>query len=164
MISPMVGATANSAGDQGLVPAPQAGDQNKFLRGDATWVNPTAAVEAILNTLVGTDTNKSIRTIAQEETAKIVDGAPAAFDTLKEIAAWIANNHNASDIVALDNRVDSLEDEIFGTFDENDNRLTDGLIIEVGNLTTNYNNLSTTVNQIQQTVKWQDMIYQIDEG
>lgn len=32
-----VGATSTSAGSQGLVPAPAAGDQNKFLRGDGLW-------------------------------------------------------------------------------------------------------------------------------
>jgi hypothetical protein len=36
--SVMIGATATTAGSAGLVPAPQAGDQNKFLRGDGTWV------------------------------------------------------------------------------------------------------------------------------
>ena len=33
----MKGATANTAGHSGLVPAPAAGSQNKFLRGDGTW-------------------------------------------------------------------------------------------------------------------------------
>lgn len=32
-----VGATASQAGAKGLVPAPSAGDQNKYLRGDGTW-------------------------------------------------------------------------------------------------------------------------------
>lgn len=32
-----IGATANTQGYRGLVIQPQAGDQNKFLRGDATW-------------------------------------------------------------------------------------------------------------------------------
>ena len=36
--SVMIGATADTAGSAGLVPAPQAGDQNKFLRGDGKWV------------------------------------------------------------------------------------------------------------------------------
>lgn len=31
------GASATQAGDVGLVPAPSAGDQSKFLRGDGTW-------------------------------------------------------------------------------------------------------------------------------
>lgn len=36
--SVMVGASADSAGVAGLVPAPAAGDQTKFLRGDGQWV------------------------------------------------------------------------------------------------------------------------------
>ena len=33
----ITGATADAAGEAGLVPAPQAGDQDKFLKGDGTW-------------------------------------------------------------------------------------------------------------------------------
>lgn len=36
-ISVMGGATAETAGSQGLVPAPAVGQQNYFLRGDGTW-------------------------------------------------------------------------------------------------------------------------------
>ena len=35
--SVMIGATATTAGEAGYVPAPQAGDEKKFLRGDGTW-------------------------------------------------------------------------------------------------------------------------------
>lgn len=35
--SPMTGAAAGAAGAEGLVPAPAAGDQGKYLRGDGTW-------------------------------------------------------------------------------------------------------------------------------
>ena len=37
-VSEMTGASQDLAGAAGLVPAPKAGDQNKFLRGDGTWV------------------------------------------------------------------------------------------------------------------------------
>lgn len=37
MISVMEGATASADGTSGLVPKPEAGDQNKFLKGDGTW-------------------------------------------------------------------------------------------------------------------------------
>ena len=33
----MTGATSSAAGKSGLVPAPSAGDQDKFLKGDGTW-------------------------------------------------------------------------------------------------------------------------------
>lgn len=36
-ISTMTGAGASAAGTKGLVPAPSAGDENKFLAGDGTW-------------------------------------------------------------------------------------------------------------------------------
>lgn len=39
--SAMTGATASAAGTSGLVPAPAAGKQTAFLRGDGTWVVPT---------------------------------------------------------------------------------------------------------------------------
>lgn len=44
-----------------------------------------------VNTLIGTDTGKSARTIANEELAKqlIPEGAKESLDTLAEIAAWI---------------------------------------------------------------------------
>lgn len=38
----MTGAATGTAGAAGLVPAPAAGDQNKFLSGAGTWVQPTA--------------------------------------------------------------------------------------------------------------------------
>lgn len=76
---------------------------------------------AIIDTLVGTDTNKSIRTIAGEEVAKIIDDAdPSDIDTLNEIAAWITNDttgaakmnadiqKNAQDIVALTQQVNGI--------------------------------------------------------
>lgn len=39
--SDMTGATASAAGTHGLVPAPAAGKQTSFLRGDGTWATPT---------------------------------------------------------------------------------------------------------------------------
>jgi len=37
MIDVMRGATASADGTSGLVPKPEAGDQNKFLKGNGTW-------------------------------------------------------------------------------------------------------------------------------
>ena len=36
--NPMTGATENTNGKAGLVPAPTTSDVKKFLRGDGTWV------------------------------------------------------------------------------------------------------------------------------
>lgn len=52
------------------------------------------AVEGKVSTLVGEDTGKSARTIANEELTKqlIPEGAKESLDTLQEIAAWIQNH------------------------------------------------------------------------
>ena len=72
---PFSGATASAAGSGGRVPAPAAGDDGKFLRGDATWTAPADMVEAFtssdvadgsatawtgVNPLTSGETNKSI--------------------------------------------------------------------------------------------------------
>ena len=67
--------------------------------------------------LVGTDTGKTIRTIAAEETAKIVAGADTDYDTLKEIADFIKNDTTgaaamANDIVALKEKVDTGDQKV----------------------------------------------------
>lgn len=46
VIGVMTGATASTNGSTGLVPTPQAGDQNKFLRGDGSWASPVIATDS----------------------------------------------------------------------------------------------------------------------
>lgn len=116
VIQVMTGATENDDGVAGLVPSPQHGQQNLFLRGDATWADPTIALTTELNRLKGTDqTGKTIRDIAAEETAKIVASAPETFDTLKEIADWIALRPDMKDITALQNTVSTMHTDIYGS-------------------------------------------------
>ena len=50
----MTGATASTAGESGLVPAPASGDQDKVLRGDGTWgdaANATVSYNAVTGEL-----------------------------------------------------------------------------------------------------------------
>lgn len=67
-------------------------------------INDTAAQAA---TLVGEDASKSARAIAAEEVAKIVDGADASFDTLKEIADWISGHK--TDAASMNSAIKALE-------------------------------------------------------
>ena len=60
-----------------------------------------------VTTLVGEDTNKSARAIAAEETAKIVAGADASYDTLKEIADWISSH--STDAAAMNSAILALQ-------------------------------------------------------
>ena len=72
----------------------------------------TEDVDATIAAIVGEDSGKTIREIAAAETAAIVAGADAKYDTLKEIADFIMNDETgaaamANDIVALQNKVDT---------------------------------------------------------
>lgn len=69
-------------------------------------------VEGKINTLVGEDTNKSARAIAAEETAKIVAGADASYDTLKEIADWISSH--STDAAAMNSAILALQGIVDG--------------------------------------------------
>ena len=60
-----------------------------------------------VTTLVGEDTNKSARAIAAEETAKIIAGADASYDTLKEIADWISSH--STDAAAMNSAILALQ-------------------------------------------------------
>lgn len=123
----MVGATADRAGAAGIVPQPLAGDHNKFLRGDATWAEVSGLTEVQareliqlrtdVNTIRGDDNGLSMREVAANEVTKIVAGADASFDTLKEIADWIKDHPESaselnSRLTVVETSVGNLEDEI----------------------------------------------------
>lgn len=81
-------------------------------------VKDVADNAAAIATLVGSDTNKSVREIATDELAKqlIPEGAKESLDTLQEIAAWIqAHPDDASamsaDITKLQNIVAGIGGE-----------------------------------------------------
>ena len=54
-----------------------------------------SAIDILIGSVEG-DNNKSARDMAHEEVAKIVDGAPESFDTLKEISSWISNHSDSA--------------------------------------------------------------------
>lgn len=50
--SQMEAATASAAGKAGLVPAPAAGVQSKFLRGDGTWAEMAEATDVEIDAII----------------------------------------------------------------------------------------------------------------
>lgn len=163
------GATENSNGIAGLVPAPNAGQQNLFLRGDSSWANPVEGVMQIvdniqtqLTTVIGTDINLSIREIASDEAttavANVVADAPEQFDTLKEIATWIQDNQNVTDVTILSNKVTKLEDIIYDKVDESGENKIFGLQSVVSTLQINFSSMEEEIEDIKTILKWQDMI------
>lgn len=78
-------------------------------KANATDVN---TLSGKVSTLIGEDTNKSIRTIANEELAAqlIPEGAKDSLDTLQEIAAWIQKHPD--DASAMSAAISALEEKV----------------------------------------------------
>ena len=74
---------------------------------DTALTGRVTTVEGKVTTLIGDDVSKSARTIASEEVAKIVAGADASYDTLKEIADWISSHK--TDATAMNSAIVALE-------------------------------------------------------
>lgn len=68
------------------------------------------AVSGKVDTLIGDDADKSVRAISAEEVAKIVAGADASYDTLKEIADWISSH--SSDAAAMNSQINANKSDI----------------------------------------------------
>lgn len=72
-----------------------------------------AANEGKLATLIGSvegDDAKSVRAISAEEVAKIVAGAPEAYDTLKELADWLSSHE--TDAAAMNSAIQTNKTDI----------------------------------------------------
>lgn len=110
-------ATARATADDALAERIKVYEDNKDSY--ATKAEVKVNTDAIA-ALVGADTNKTARAIAAEEVAKIVGTAPEAFDTLEEVATWIANDTSgaaamANDIAALKIAVNTTLPEAIST-------------------------------------------------
>lgn len=145
-IEVMTGATADAAGTSGLVPAPAAGAQDKFLRGDGMWAAPLSDEQ--LTTLGKVDGLETRVGSIETKYDNLIKDAPAALDTLKEIADWITKDETGTQ--ALIQRVTNIETKVTGLQDT------------VGDITkfTRYAEGDTIVsilNDLDGRMKWSDM-------
>lgn len=153
-------ASAESNGTVGLVPAPQAGQQDLYLKGDGSWANPTEAValevaglKTSVNTLIGSDEGASVRVIATDialdaaskAVANLVANAPESFDTLKEIADWIQEHPSTATFTALSNKVTNLDDLVNG----NTEKGITGLVSQVSTLNSTVSTLNGDVTALK---------------
>lgn len=148
VIAVMKGATADKDGEAGLVPVPTQGQQNLFLRGDATWADPTTELKATISVLVADDADKSIREIARDELKTVIGTADEAFDTLGEIEEWIKNHEDTSKILELTNKVTNLDNIVNNGILGSDGVTieTPSLVKQVGDLNESFKKLNETVN------------------
>lgn len=86
----MKGATASAAGTSGLVPAPAAGDQGKYLRGDGTYGTPTNVDSELSSTSTNPVQNKAVQA---ELTKKAPIASPSFTGTPKVPTASAGTNN-----------------------------------------------------------------------
>lgn len=156
----MVGASQNNDGVAGLVPVPLAGQQNLFLRGDGNWANP---VDSLFDT--DEDKNKTIREIAQEEVATLLgEGDPEKLDTLKDVINWIETHDTIIDVEDAETRLVTLETAVFGQENQdNPEQSIPGLVNTVATLVTNVSTIETKQEELDNRLRWMDLVEEVDE-
>ena len=118
--SVMTGASSGTAGASGLVPAPAAGDDTKFLQGDGTWGTPTGTTYtagtnvqiSAQNVISATDTTYSAFTGATTQVAGASGLVPAPTTSdpdkfLKGDGTWgtpAGKTYTAGDHVNISNQ------------------------------------------------------------
>lgn len=100
--SELVGATAGDDGVAGIVPAPAAGEESFFLRGDATWVSapggaPTNATYVCIST-DGTLTSERTLAVDAGELTLVDSGAGAAVTLGLAATAVVAGSYTNANI------------------------------------------------------------------
>lgn len=170
LVGVMTGATASSAGAAGLVPAPAAGAQHKFLRGDGTWVtldidenltngildeaekkinNLNSSIENLIaqvNELDTTELNNRIKALeltvnGDTEHTGLISIVSTLQSDITNLNSEIANIHTAIDT---------------GEFDaETGAPIT--IIQKVTTLSTALNNIDSRVSTVEASVKWSEL-------
>ena len=103
----MTGATASAAGQAGLVPAPAAGKQGQYLRGDGQWLTPpnTTYSQATADKLglvkIGYIANSKNYPVVLDENGKMYVAVP-----------WTDTNTTYNVVTTSDNGLMSKEDKV----------------------------------------------------
>lgn len=155
VVDVMKGATSTKAGEAGLVPAPKAGEENSFLKGDGTWTEISeitdverqsiANLVTTVGNLIGDKQlgDASIPTIQEIAVGALTEilvpeNAKESLDSLQEIAAWIQSHPDDAaamnkDIAGLQTSVGNINNVLYDTTSDN-GEVVPGLITKVDNL------------------------------
>lgn len=97
----MGAATADNAGTKGLVPAPAAGKQSSFLRGDGTWVVPTNTdTTYTLSGAYGTNSNTWVTTLTPSSGSATTSTVPTASTSVYGITKLSSSTSSTSTSLA----------------------------------------------------------------
>lgn len=136
LLSPMIGATSQTPGKEGLVPTPAVGDHEKFLRGDGTWAfvqQETGLSFKKINSIeeidiTAEDANKYIYLVAKDagyEEYFVIDNKIEAIGYLDEILDNYATKEDLklintgigslnTSLLEIDSKISNIEDSLNG--------------------------------------------------
>ena len=182
-IRTMSGATSYTAGQSGFVPAPQAGDQDKFLKGDGTWSEvPSNIISVDEKSLVSVENVLSLNgyetaavgTIPQKSSTGITWVNPSVSGGLsytkvssldevtQEATVYLVPNGNSTgnlydEYMFLDGKA-----ELIGNSSQAinlDDYVTNEIFnTKVSSLETSISTLETKVSEVDTRLTWQEMI------
>ena len=182
-IRTMSGADAETAGQSGFVPAPQAGDQDKFLKGDGTWSEvPSNIISVDEKSLVSVENVLSLNgyetaavgTIPQKSSTGITWVNPSVSGGLsytkvssldevtQEATVYLVPNGNSTgnlydEYMFLDGKA-----ELIGNSSQAinlDDYVTNEIFnTKVSSLETSISTLETKVSEVDTRLTWQEMI------
>ena len=182
-IRTMSGATSEIAGQSGFVPAPQVGDQDKFLKGDGTWSEvPSNIVSVDEKSLVSVENVLSLNgyetaavgTIPQKSSTGITWVNPSVSGGLsytkvssldevtQEATVYLVPNGNSTgnlydEYMFLDGKA-----ELIGNSSQAinlDDYVTNEIFnTKVSSLETSISTLETKVSEVDTRLTWQEMI------
>ena len=182
-IRTMSGADLDTAGQSGFVPVPQAGDQDKFLKGDGTWSEvPSNIVSVDEKSLVSVENVLSLNgyetaavgTIPQKSSTGITWVNPSVSGGLsytkvssldevtQEATVYLVPNGNSTgnlydEYMFLDGKA-----ELIGNSSQTinlDDYVTNEIFnTKVSSLETSISTLETKVSEVDTCLTWQEMI------
>lgn len=135
----MGGATASAAGKAGLVPAPAAGKQGSYLKGDGTWGDPA---DTKYTFAAGTDGSFSV-TPTGGTAQKVAVGKPATAGTADKVAAVMKIQLNGG----------TTEGTNMFTFDGSAAKTVSITAAKIGAAAASHNQPSSTINAMTGYVK-----------
>lgn len=149
-ISTMTGALESKAGSAGLVPAPAAGDQRKFLRGDGTWVYPS-------DSMVNVTKNETTKAYLLA-TIITPDATPSTVTSVADTGVYLGTD--AGQLVAKE-----FKGKLVGNADTATSLYSavkiDGVQFDGSESITHYGECDTGSNEVVKTVicTWFNLVY-----
>lgn len=163
VISAMTGASKDVAGTAGLVPQPKAGDQNKFLRGDGTWVTLDID-EDLTNGILDNVEKKLVKlTTDVDNLVSQVEGLDATVLGNRVTALEKTINGDGENNPGLSAVVNTLAQDVVNikaaidTGDFNDDGSPMTISTKVTNLSDALSSMTSRMNRVEASVKWGEL-------